>query len=243
MYYKNWALIIPLANEEEDFWPFINLVQFVIDVIPPGKVYLVVDKASKDKTRQLCEELSAKDARFRTIWAPNNKNVVDAYLKGLKIAYENGHDIFIEMDAGLSHDPRAIPMFLRVLNEGNECAFGSRFVLGGSMTDSPLKRKFLSGSGTFLAKFFLGSKMSDMTSGYQGFHRSIVKKIINHEFRSTGHFYQTELRYLLRKTRFSEVPIHYRAPSPNVTNQSILNSLSTLYWLFYRRIFGLYTEI
>ena len=67
------------------------------------------------------------------------------------------------------------------------------------MTDSPMKRRFLSGAGTLMAKLFLGSKLSDMTSGISGFHRNIVKKIINYKFRSTDHFYQTELRYLLRK--------------------------------------------
>ena len=46
MYYKNWALIIPLANEEKDFKPFIDMVKFVIEVIPPGNVYLIVDEVS-----------------------------------------------------------------------------------------------------------------------------------------------------------------------------------------------------
>ena len=111
MYYKNWALIIPLANEENEFYSFIEMVKFVINVIPPGKAYLIVDKVSKDNTRKLCEQLSKDDSRFQTIWAPENNNVVDAYIRGLKTAYKNGHEIFIEMDAGLSHDPRAIPMF------------------------------------------------------------------------------------------------------------------------------------
>ena len=155
------------------------MIKFVINVIPPGKVYLVVDNASKDNTKKLCFAISEEDNRFETIWAPNNKNVVDAYLEGLKVAYQNGHEIFIEMDAGLSHDPRAIPMFLRILNEGNECAFGSRFVIGGSMSDSPLNRRIISGLGTLLSKILLGTRMSDMTSGFQGFHREIVKRILN----------------------------------------------------------------
>ena len=243
MYYKNWALIIPLANESNDFKPFIDLVKFVIDVIPPGRVYLITDKVSKDNTRSLCEELSKKDARFTSIWAPENKNVVDAYIKGLSVAYQNNHDLFIEMDAGLSHDPRAIPMFLRVLNEGNECAFGSRFMNGGSMSKSPFKRVLLSKTGTLLSKVLLGAKLSDMTSGFQGFHRSIVKKIITHKFHSTGHFYQTELRYLLQNYRIAEVPIHYQAPSPNVNEKSIINSISTLTWLFYQKIINGQTKI
>ena len=235
MYYKNWALIVPMANEEKEFLPFINIVKKVIEIYPPGKVYLVVDNVSKDSTLNLCKNLSTKDERFRTVWAPDNKNVVDAYLKGLKTAFDNNHDLFIEMDAGLSHDPRAIPMFLRVLNEGNECAFGSRFIIGGSMTESPINRIFLSRIGTLLSKILLGSKLSDMTSGFQGFHRPVVERILSNNFRSTGHFYQTELRHLLKDCRTAEVPIHYKAPSPRVSRKSIINALSTLFFLFRER--------
>jgi dolichol-phosphate mannosyltransferase len=238
MYYKNWAIVVPMANEEEDFETFIKETVFVIDELRPGKVYLIVDKASKDRTLELCQELSAKDDRFITVWSPENRNVVDAYVKGLRVAYEGGHDIIIEMDAGLSHDPRAIPMFLRVLNEGNDCAFGSRFINGGSMGDSPFKRRMLSKMGTHLAWLLLGAKLKDMTSGYQGFHKDIVALILQHKFKATGHFYQTELRYLLRKKRIFEVPIHYQAPSPRVNPNSIKNSLNTLFYLFTKRISG-----
>ncbi len=235
-YYKKWAIVVPMANEERDFKPFIQMMNFVIDELNPGNVYFVVDKASKDSTLKLCEELSEKDPRYITVWAPENKNVVDAYVRGLRAAYEAGHDIIIEMDAGLSHDPRAIPMFLRVLNEGNECAFGSRFINGGSMGDSPFRRRMLSKTGTILANILLGTKLHDMTSGYQGFHRDVVGKIIEHNFKSSAHFYQTELRYLLRKRKIFEVPIHYSAPSPRVSKKAIANAYKTLLYYFYRRI-------
>jgi dolichol-phosphate mannosyltransferase len=172
------------------------------------------------------------------VWAPENRNVVDAYIKGLRVAYEAGHDIIIEMDAGLSHDPRAIPMFLRVLNEGNDCAFGSRFINGGSMGDSPFKRRMLSKTGTVLANLLLSTKLKDMTSGFQGFHRDIVAKIINHPFKSKAHFYQTELRYLLRNHKNFEVPIHYSAPSPRVSKNAVRNSYQTLLYYFMERLRG-----
>lgn len=238
MYYKNWAIVVPMANEEQDFDRFVDRVRFVIDELRPGKVYFVVDHASKDRTLDLCRAVSEEDARFVTVWAPENRNVVDAYLRGLREAYDQGHDIIIEMDAGLSHDPRAIPMFLRVLNEGNDCAFGSRFINGGSMGDSPWRRRFLSQAGTWLAFLLLGTKLKDMTSGYQGFHRAIIAELLSYRFRSTGHFYQTELRYLLRKKRMVEVPIHYQAPSPRVHARSIANALQTLGYLFTRRVTG-----
>lgn len=235
-YYKNWAIVTPLANEEEDFDKFISEMNFVIDVLNPGKVYLIVDNASKDRTLELCNKLSEENPRYVTVFAPENRNVVDAYRRGLRVAYDAGHDIIIELDAGLSHDPKAIPMFLRVLNEGNECAFGSRFINGGSMGNSPFNRRMLSKTGTVLANILLGTSLSDMTSGFQGFHRDIVKKILDYEFKSKAHFYQTELRYLLRHRRTMEIPIHYNAPSPRVSNGALQNALSTLLYYFLRRI-------
>ena len=101
----------------KEFHLFVDELKKTIDQLESGTVYFVVDKVSKDRTLSLSEELSEKDGRFITVWAPENRNVVDAYMKGYRVALENGHDIVIEMDGGLSHDPRAIPMFLRVLND------------------------------------------------------------------------------------------------------------------------------
>lgn len=235
---SNFAIVTPLANEEREFDCFVKELAKVLDRLKSGTVYFVVDEVSKDRTLSLCKELSMRDSRFVTIWAPENRNLVDAYMRGYREALENIHDIIIEMDGGLSHDPRAIPMFLRVLNEGNECAFGSRFIVGGSMYKSSYKRKLLSKGGTLLSNFLLGTKFHDMTSGYQGFHHNVVRQFVDYPFLSTGHFYQTELRYLLRKKRYAEVPIHYRAPSASVRSGAIVNSLAALWYYFKKRISG-----
>ncbi len=233
----DFALVVPMANEEVDFAPFVEALKQVLDQLGCGKVYLIVDRVSKDRTLELCQELSTNDSRFVAVWAPENKNVVDAYLRGYREACPH-HEFIIEMDAGLSHDPRAIPMFLRVLNEGNDCAFGSRFINGGSIWRSSLRRTFLSRTGTILSNLLLGTRLHDMTSGYQGFHRSVVEEFLKYEFRSKAHFYQTELRYLLRYKRYIEVPIHYRAPSPSVSSKAIRNSITVLWYYFVQRLKG-----
>ena len=235
-YENNWALVVPMANEEPDFAPLLAAVTDVLDRLKCGTVYFIVDNASKDATLQLCQAASAKDARFITVWAPENRNIVDAYLRGLQEAWQRGHRLIIEMDAGMSHDPHAIPMFLRVLNEGNECALGSRYINGGSNVGSPWKRRFFSRAGTVLAKIFLGARLKDMTSGYQGYHAHIVEKLLKVPLRSKAHFYQTELRHLLRNRRIMEVPIHYRAPSPRVSPKAIRNALQTLGFYFMKRL-------
>lgn len=236
--YPDWCVLVPMANEEPDFEPFALALTGVLDLLESGRVYLVVDNASRDQTRALCEGLSTTDARFQTIWAPDNRNVVDAYLSGFRAALQGGHEIIIEMDAGLSHDPRAIPMFLRVLNEGNECAFGSRYINGGSMADSPFSRRFLSKAGSILARILLGAQLSDMTSGYQAFHAPVLRRLMQFPLQSKAHFYQTEVRHLLRHTRLIEVPIHYRAPSPRVSQGAIKDSMLTLLHYTKLRILG-----
>lgn len=232
----DFAVVIPMANESKDFAAFVSTLVRVLDQLNCGKVYFVVDTVSKDSTLELCKSLSAKDARFITVWAPENKNVVDAYMAGYKAALKNKHEFIVEMDAGLSHDPNALPLFLKVLQEGNDCAFGSRFVKGGSITDSSWKRTFLSKFGTFLSNVLLGTKMKDMTSGYQGFRANVVEKFVKYDLLSQAHFYQTELRYLLRNTKYKEIPIHYRAPSPSVSKKAIFNSIAVLFHYFYLRI-------
>ena len=232
----NFAIIIPMANEEAEFNIFIEALKDVLNKLDCGKVYLIVDNASKDKTKELSIKLTENDNRFEMVWSPENKNVVDAYIKGYKVALKNNHEIIIEMDAGLSHDPRAIPMFIRVLNEGNDCAFGSRFINGGSISDSDWKRTVLSKLGTISSNLLLGSKMYDMTSGFQGFNSNIVQEFLKYELKSKAHFYQTEIRFLLRKKRYSEIPIHYKAPSPRVSRKAIQNSISVLLYYFFKRI-------
>jgi len=231
----NFAVVIPLANEENDFQPFISSLSATLDKLECGKVYLVVDTVSKDNTLKLCRTLSAKDSRFITIWAPENRNVVDAYIRGYREAFNNKHEFIIEMDGGLSHDPKELPKYLRALSKGNDCAFGSRFIKGGSC-DSSFKRVFLSRAGTVLSNFLLGTRMYDMTSGYQGFHISTVEKFLTYKLLPKAHFYQTELRYLLRETRYVEIPIHYQAPSPRVSRNAIYNSFAVLFHYFILRL-------
>ncbi len=231
----NFAVAIPLANEEQDLPVFVASLTTALDNIGSGTVYFIIDRASRDNTLSLCQALSQQDKRFVTLYAPENKNVVDAYRRGLRTAYENGHDFIIEMDGGLSHDPASLPLFLAALTQQYDCAFGSRNIAGGSNTDSPWKRRFLSNIGTWLAKLFLGAHLKDMTSGYQGFRRPIVKKMLDYSFRSTAHFYQTEVRYLLRHYPQLEIPIQYSSPSPRVSGKSLMNCLQVLSYYTLRK--------
>lgn len=225
-----------MANEENKFAPFISALKNALDKIMSGCVYLVVDNASKDKTLELCKDTAFFDKRFNVVWSPQNKNVVDAYIAGYRAALKNNHSFIIEMDAGLSHNPAVLPEFLKYLSEGYECVYGSRFIAGGSMNESSANRTGLSKMGTVLSNLLLGSKLHDMTSGYEGFTKDIAAKFAFYPLKSKAHFFQTEIRYLLRKNKSIEIPIHYKAPSPSVSKNAIKNAMSCLLYYFWRRI-------
>lgn len=223
-----FAICIPMANEEDSFQSFIDSLTRVIDEYPLVSVYLVVDKASTDSTPELCRQLQEKDPRYHYVWAPENKNVVDAYLRGFAEAMKDKPDFIVEMDGGGSHDPRTLHAFVRAMTEGNECAFGSRYINGGSMVGSPFKRRFLSKFGSFLARILLGCPMKDVTSGYEAFSCEVMEKILEYPLKSKAHFYQTELRYLCRYRNWIEIPIHYSAPSPRVSGNALKNARNCL---------------
>lgn len=231
-----FAICIPMANEEQDFDSFITPLKKVLANFPNVAVYMVVDNASKDRTPQLCEQLQAEDPRFRYIWAPENRNVVDAYLRGFKEAMKEKPEFILEMDGGGSHNPRVIPAFVRAMTEGNECAFGSRYINGGSMVGSPFKRRFLSKFGSFLARVLLGCPMKDVTSGYEAFSYEVMEKILAYPLKSKAHFYQTELRYLCRYRNWIEIPIHYTAPSPRVSPNALRNARNCLLYYIIKNI-------
>jgi dolichol-phosphate mannosyltransferase len=237
-YPDNWAIVIPMANEESDFDAFVDQLSITMEQLGGGAVYFVVDEVSKDNTLQLCRNQEARDSRFHTVWAPETRNVVDAYLRGFREALARGYEIIIEMDGGLSHDPRALPGFLRALHEGNDCAFGSRYINGGSMVDSVWQRRLLSKGGSLLARILLGARFVDMTSGYQAFRRDVLARLMEYTLLSKAHFYQTEVRYLLRREKAIEVPIHYRAPSPRVSQKAIRNSFAVLGHYTFLRLTG-----
>jgi dolichol-phosphate mannosyltransferase len=232
----DFAVVVPMANESADFEPFISSLKRTLDKLQGGNIYFIIDNVSKDNTLELCNELALSDPRFHTVWAPENRNVVDAYLRGYSEALRNGHHYILEMDAGLSHDPSVLPVFLEALQGGYDCAFGSRFIKGGNIIDSSWKRTFLSRGGTLLSNVLLGTKMHDMTSGYQGFTADTVRKFLNYRLLSKAHFYQTELRYLLREKSYLEIPIQYRAPSPSVNQKVVFDSIGVLMHYFLLRL-------
>jgi dolichol-phosphate mannosyltransferase len=234
------GVVCPMANEES------SAVRFVGEVLdecaPRGfasvKFFAVLDRVSKDRTRELLEELKRERPELEVVWSPENRNVVDAYVRGYREALNNGCDWILEIDAGFSHQPSDIPQFFDKMAEGYDCVFGSRFCRGGAISDSSMKRRFISRGGSVLSNLLLGTKLKDMTSGFEMFTRQALMEVVKKGIKSRGPFFQTEIKAYCRRLRIAEVPIQYRAASHAVGNQALKDSFSNLWRLFRLRLQG-----
>lgn len=222
------GIVVPLANEEatlDDFVPRV-LAQLGRD----DAVFCVVDGASRDRTRELVEAHARRDRRVRLVWSPQNRCVVDAYFSGYRAALDAGCRWVLEMDGGLSHLPEQIPAFVEAMLDGYDYVGGCRFVPGGSYR-GPWSRYLVSRVGGLVANLVLGTRMRDMTSGYECFGRAALLSVLRHGVRSRAHFFQTEIKRQMHAWRWKEVPIHYRNPSKSLSRNSLLDAIANLWRL------------
>ncbi|HEY5838858.1 MAG TPA: glycosyltransferase [Pyrinomonadaceae bacterium] len=229
------GIVCPMANEEASAVSFVNRVLDECAAFDFSRVtfFAILDSACRDRTRGLLEELKSTRRELNVIWAPENRCAVDAYVRGYREALNAGCDWILEIDAGFSHQPENIPLFFEKMREGYDCVFGSRFCEGGHIADSSQKRNILSRGGTLLTNALMGTKLKDMTSGFQMFSRAALEHVLAKGIQSRGHFFQTEMKIHCRNLRTVEVPIHYRAASASVNQRVIKDSLKNL-WRLYR---------
>lgn len=228
-----------MANEGHKAIDFVDAVLAHCQQFCEKTFVVVLDRANKDNTLDLMHEHAKTTPELKVIWAPENRGPVDAYVRGYKEALALAPDWILEIDAGFSHQPSDIPVLLRKMQEGGyDCVFGSRFIEGGSISESSRKRYWISWGGTLLTNMLLGTKLHDMTSGFQLFTRDALQQIVDRGIQSRGPFFQTEMKTYARKMKIAEVPIHYRAASHDVGNKQIKDAFSNLWRLFTMRLAG-----
>lgn len=226
---KKTIIVMPVANEEETMEKILDEIL----ALPYDNlyIYLVIDSYSRDRTEEIIRRKESQNEKVKCIFYKESQGVISCYLEGFRRALADGAERILEMDGGGSHLPSEIPQFLQRMEEGYDCVWGSRFMAGGSMRQQPLYRRILSQGGTFLANLVLGTKLKDMTSGFEGFQRKVLESMNLDAFLSTGHMYQTEMRFYCRKLRTIEVPIHYVGTASSLKGSSVTEALRLLFQL------------
>src|SRR5438309_3288219 len=133
------AIIVPTLQEVDNVVPLVEQIEQT--KVPFGEI-IFVDDGSTDGTREKIRALTTVH-RVRLI----ERDGAERGLAGAIVAGANtsSADVFVVMDADLSHPPEKISALLQpVLANEADLVIGSRYVPGGATPDWPAWRRFLS---------------------------------------------------------------------------------------------------
>jgi dolichol-phosphate mannosyltransferase len=227
---KKALIIIPTYNERET-------LPLAIDSVFRHDVFdvLVIDDGSPDGTAGIVKEKMTKEARLFLIERAGKLGLGTAYIAGFKWGLKRDYEYFIEMDADGSHDPDALPSFLAEMEKGHGLVIGSRYLNGTiSVVGWDFRRLMLSKFGNFYARWILGLRLTDLTSGFRCFSKSALTAIDLDSVHSNGYAFQIEMAYRVAAAGHcvGEVPIIFyeRTSGSSKMSKNIIREAVIIPW-------------
>ncbi len=198
-------VVVPTYNEKENIG---NIIDAVLR-LGEGIDLLIVDDNSPDGTGEIVEKLSKDVPRVHAIHRKGKMGLGSAYIAGFKWALANTDTKYVfEMDADFSHDPKAIPEFLKAIRD-NDLVIGSRYLNGITVVNWPLRRLILSTGANIYTRKVTGLPLKDSTGGFKCFRREVLEALPLDTIRSDGYSFQIEMNFFCWKKgfRIREIPI------------------------------------
>lgn len=187
------VVVIPTYNERENILP---LYLQITDNLPDARI-LFVDDNSPDGTGAVIDQLSSSHPQSISLLSRNCKEGLGkAYVAGYKHALSIWPDaeLFIQMDADLSHDASYLPALIHAA-ESADVVVASRYVNGVSIVNWPLHRLIVSKIGTAYARIVTGLPITDCTSGFKCYRRTVLEELGLDTIRSNGYVFQVETSF------------------------------------------------
>jgi dolichol-phosphate mannosyltransferase len=200
-------VVIPTYQEAENI---VDVLQRVRAAAPDASV-LVVDDGSPDGTADLADAAGTELGQVHVLRRSAKAGLGAAYRAGFEWGLAEGHDVLVEMDADLSHDPSDVPRLLEAVAGGAALAVGSRYVPGGGTPNWPWYRRMISRWGNLYVGIVLGIGVRDATAGFRAYRADILEAIDYQSTRADGYAFQVEMAYRVRQQggTIQELPITF----------------------------------
>ncbi len=200
------SVVIPAHDEVESIGATIAAVstELAAERIPHEVV--VVDDHSGDGTGDVVRAIGERDPAVRCVRSQRSPGFGQAVRSGLD---EYTGDAVAIVMADLSDSPRDLVRYYRVLEEGFDCAFGSRFVRGGKVSDYPRAKLILNRLVNLGIRVLFRHGYNDTTNAFKAYRREAidnVQPLLSNHFNLTV---ELPLKAVVRGHSYAVVPISW----------------------------------
>ncbi len=168
------SVVIPAQNEEGSVGGTVEGIAAALAREEIDHEVLVVDDGSSDRTAAVVAAIAVRNPRVRCV--PSH------YEKGFGMAIRAGLDLFegdavVIAMADASDDPEDVVRYHRLLEDGWDCAFGSRFVPGAQVHDYPPLKLAINRLANQFIRVLFRHRYNDTTNAFKGYRREVIETI------------------------------------------------------------------
>ncbi|MET7690001.1 polyprenol monophosphomannose synthase [Streptomyces sp. NPDC005483] len=227
------TIVMPTYNEAPNL-P--RMAELVLGLPIDGLHLKIVDDSSPDGTGRIAEELAEKynwDGRQRmsVLHRTEKDGLGRAYVAGMSAALEEGAAYVVQMDADGSHPVEAVPRMLgTAVASGVGLVVGSRYVEGGSLDEEwGRHRVLLSRFANRYARTVLGTKIRDITAGFNLWSATALRDVDLTTLDSAGYSFQVELKFKAVRAGHSavEIPIRFEERTEGVSKMNLATQIES----------------
>jgi dolichol-phosphate mannosyltransferase len=200
------SVLIPAHDEAESISATVTALADTLTAERIPHEILVVDDASADGTAAVVSEVSTRNPSVRCIRSHLPPGFGHAVRAGLD--HYTGDAVAIFM-ADQSDSPADLVRYHRVLMDGFDCAFGSRFVRGGKVQGYPLFKLTINRVVNLAIRVMFRHGYNDTTNAFKAYRREVIDNIrplLSHHFNLTV---EMPLKAVTRGHTFEVVPISW----------------------------------